>query len=176
MLNWLKIKPGKGTPETFFYLRVDDRLIHGQVVIGWGVGLDVNRLVLADDRLAASAAEREFYRQIIPETMGGTVVSLAEALELTGELRQPGRRAIVVVGRVEDAMRWVETGQHPDLLILGGLHSREGRERLTDYLYLTPQEIEQLREAAGRGVRVVCRDLPTSEGIDFLAALGQRPR
>ncbi|MBL8958762.1 MAG: PTS sugar transporter subunit IIB, partial [Gemmatimonadetes bacterium] len=49
--------------------RVDDRLIHGQVVVGWGQPLDVRAIVLVDDEVAASQWEQDLYRMGVPEEM-----------------------------------------------------------------------------------------------------------
>jgi mannose/fructose/N-acetylgalactosamine-specific phosphotransferase system component IIB len=49
--------------------RIDDRLIHGQVVVGWGQPLDVRFIVLVDDAVAASDWEKELYRMGVPPEM-----------------------------------------------------------------------------------------------------------
>src|SRR4051812_23393445 len=49
--------------------RIDDRLIHGQVVVGWGRPLDIRFIVLVDDEVAASEWEQELYRMGVPPEM-----------------------------------------------------------------------------------------------------------
>ena len=49
--------------------RIDDRLIHGQVVVGWGQPLDLGFIVLVDDEVAASDWEQELYRMGVPPEM-----------------------------------------------------------------------------------------------------------
>ncbi len=166
MLKWMK-RSAEDAGGSFLYLRVDDRLIHGQVVIGWGLTLDINCLVLAHDRIAANPAEKAFYLQIIPENMCGMIESVGEALLHTPAYRQPGIRCMIVVAAVQEAMRWVEANQFPDLLILGGIHAAPERSRFLDYLYLSTEEIELLSRAVQRGVKVICRDLPTSSYLGF---------
>ncbi len=48
--------------------RIDERLIHGQVVMGWGPQLDVEHYVVVDDELAASEWEQDLYRLGLPDT------------------------------------------------------------------------------------------------------------
>ncbi len=154
--------------DHFFYLRIDDRLIHGQVVIGWGHFLKIDRLILANDNIAGNASEREFYLQIIPESLGGAVLSVAEAIAEAKKGACRDRRCIVVVASVEDAMRWLEAGVYPDALILGGIRSSANRRRYLDYLFLSQEEIEKLSDATRSGLKIICRDLPTSSAYDFL--------
>ncbi|MBL8982847.1 MAG: PTS sugar transporter subunit IIB, partial [Gemmatimonadetes bacterium] len=60
--------------------RVDDRLIHGQVVVGWGQPLDVRSIVLVDDEVAASSWEQDLYRMGVPEEMEVAFASVADAI------------------------------------------------------------------------------------------------
>lgn len=154
--------------DHFFYLRIDDRLIHGQVVVGWGHSLKINRLILANDGIAGNASEKEFYLQIIPESLGGAVFSVAEAIEEVKKDTCRDRRCMVVVASVEDALRWLEAGVYPDALILGGIRASRNRKRFLDYLFLSEDEIEKLSDAARSGLKIICRDLPVGAAYDFL--------
>src|SRR5690606_7517584 len=59
--------------------RVDERLIHGQVVIGWGSQLKPGRYLVVDDAVAGSDWEQELYVLSLPEGTGAEFVSVAEA-------------------------------------------------------------------------------------------------
>jgi mannose/fructose/N-acetylgalactosamine-specific phosphotransferase system component IIB len=59
--------------------RVDDRLIHGQVVIGWGTPLGVDRIVLVDDQVSTSPWEQDLYRMAVSPEVDVRFVTIAEA-------------------------------------------------------------------------------------------------
>ena len=59
--------------------RIDDRLIHGQVVIGWGRPLDVGFIALVDDQVAASDWEQDLYRMGVPPEVEVFFASVIEA-------------------------------------------------------------------------------------------------
>lgn len=160
---WLK-KRGSESAETregFLYLRVDDRLIHGQVVIGWGEALCLNRLVLINDCIAADPAQKEFYLKIIPAPMHGAVISAAQAPREAEEIHSQSHRGLLVVATVTEALQLVGAGIVPDLINLGSLRAAAGRQRLVDYVYLTPSDLQALLALTKRGIRVNCQDLPT---------------
>ena len=64
--------------------RIDDRLIHGQVVVGWGQPLDVRFIVLVDDEVAASEWGQELYRMGSLPQMDVYFHSVAEGREVPG--------------------------------------------------------------------------------------------
>ncbi len=78
--------------------RIDDRLIHGQVVVGWGQPLDVKFIVLVDDAVAESDWEQELYRMGVPPEMEVRFHSVADAARLLDGYRTDGRAGIVLTG------------------------------------------------------------------------------
>ena len=71
--------------------RIDDRLIHGQVVVGWGQPLDLRFIVLVDDEVAASDWEQELYRMGVPPDMDVYFDAVESAATKLSSV--PGRRA-----------------------------------------------------------------------------------
>src|SRR2546430_8505615 len=61
--------------------RIDDRLIHGQVVVGWGQPLRVGFIVLVDDAVRASEWEQDLHRMGVPPQIEVVFASAAEAAE-----------------------------------------------------------------------------------------------
>src|SRR5688500_10595706 len=83
--------------------RIDDRLIHGQVVVGWGQPLDIGFLVLVDDLVASSDWEKELYRMAVPPEMEVLFASVDDAALHLGDYRSEERR--VGKGRRESRAR-----------------------------------------------------------------------
>ena len=76
-------------------VRVDDRLIHGQVVVGWVQALGVQRLVLVDDQVAANEWERELYRLSVPAGLAVEFASVDEATNRVEQWDQEPQRTIL---------------------------------------------------------------------------------
>src|SRR5207249_4404143 len=85
--------------------RVDDRLVHGQVVIGWGRPLGIDRIALVDEAVAASPFEQELYRMAVPPEMGIEFLNPAEAARRLPEWAQGPNRYLVLTGSVETMAR-----------------------------------------------------------------------
>jgi len=146
--------------------RVDERLIHGQVVVGWGGPLHADRMVVVDDTLAASSWEQELYCLGVPPEIEARFRSVEEARgEVEGWKADP-KRTIVLVRDVATARRLAESGALAgEEVNLGGIHHAEGRAQVLPYLHLRPAERAALHEIAELGATVAARDLPASRRV-----------
>ena len=89
--------------------RVDDRLIHGQVIVAWGARLRPARIWVVDDAAAADSWERELMGTIAPG-IEVRVVTVAEAAErYAAEAADPGG-AFLLVRDLETALALIEAG------------------------------------------------------------------
>ncbi len=132
-------------------LRVDDRLIHGQVVLGWGTALKPDRIVLADDAVASNEWERGLYAQGWPDVRI-TIVSVAEAARQLVAGVFDEERIILLVRNPRDVVALMDLGLSVAAVNVGGLHFREGREKLAEGVYVDAEERAALRELVKRGV------------------------
>ena len=146
--------------------RVDERLIHGQVVVGWGGPLHADRIVVVDDELAASPWEQELYCLGVPPEIEARFLSVADARGDLPAWKGDAKRTIVLVRDVATAGRMAAGGALAgEEVNLGGIHHAEGRDRILPYLHLRPEERAQLDAIAATGAEVSARDLPASKKV-----------
>ena len=156
-------------------LRVDERLIHGQVVVGWGGPLHAGHIVVVDDDIAGSPWEQELYCLGVPPEMEASFASVADARPRLAEWRAGARKVIVLVRDVATALRLAEGGLlRGDEVNLGGIHHAEGRERVLPYLHLSDGDRDTLRRIAGTGAVVSARDLPAGRRVPLEELLDGR--
>ncbi len=148
--------------------RIDERLIHGQVVIGWGHALRPDRYVIVDDELARSAWEQELYRLGAGEAEV-TFLSAAEARPRVAEWAAAPTRSVVLTRDVSTMRMLAEGGEMRGRVVnFGGLHPGPGREEVLTYLHLSPADLEDMRALSDAGVRLQARDLPDAPGVDLV--------
>ena len=144
--------------------RVDDRLVHGQVVLAWAGTLKVSRLLVADD----AAAQAPWERQLMQVSAGDLQVDVFPVAETAGRLLAENAKdgaAILLFRSPRAALAAILAGAVIEELNLGGLHHAPGREPVLDYLYLNQDDRDALRELEERGVRLSARDLPSSRPL-----------
>jgi PTS system mannose-specific IIB component/fructoselysine and glucoselysine-specific PTS system IIB component len=152
--------------------RIDDRLIHGQVVIGWGRPLGIDLIILVDDQVAGSAWEQELYRMAVAPEIDVRFVTVAQATAEMGDWQANGKRGLVLTGDLETmAALHAASPEAVHRINLGGIHHRPGRRERLPFVYLTDQELRALFALEEKGAVITAQDLPTSTPV-ALRSLG----
>lgn len=139
--------------------RVDDRLIHGQVLVAWGERLRPERIWVADEAVAASAWERELLADAAPGAEVRIVTVAEMAAAWAGEAAASGG-AFLLMRSLETALALVEAGAPIARLNLGGLHYAPGKSKVNEYIYLDESDRAHARTLLGRGVVLEVQDVP----------------
>ncbi|MFI5234077.1 MAG: PTS sugar transporter subunit IIB [Gemmatimonadales bacterium] len=145
--------------------RVDDRLVHGQVVIGWGRPLGLGFVVVVDPALAASEWEQELYRMGVPAEIDLEFCDVAEAVRRAPEWARRGGAGILLTGDIATMRALREAGFAIPKVNLGGIHSGPGRSERLPYLFLNAADLADLRRLEALGVTVAAQDVPTAPAI-----------
>jgi PTS system mannose-specific IIB component len=154
-------------------VRIDDRLLHGQVALGWRHRLDPRTFLIVDDEVAKDSLAIQLFEAALPE---GTELRISG---VAGFMDRPGRdaglaRTIILIRTLATMSRLAQAGFRPEEVNLGGLHHRAGSRRFLDYLYLTDGDIAIANRLMEEGIRLYAQDLPTSprRSVEELLATG----
>jgi PTS system mannose-specific IIB component/fructoselysine and glucoselysine-specific PTS system IIB component len=151
---------------TLVLCRIDDRLIHGQVLVGWGRPLEIGRIVLVDDAVAVSPMEQDLYRMAVTDGAAVEFLAPAQAGPRLAELAAGPERVLVLAGSVEVMAGLARFRPGVIRAInVGGIHDGPGRREYLRYVYLTPAELATLATLAREGVVVTAQDLPDARPV-----------
>ncbi len=153
--------------------RIDDRLIHGQVVVGWGQPLDVKFIVLVDDAVAASEWEQDLYRMGVPPDMDVRFHSTTDAAPLLDKYRTETRPGILLTGDIATMRALVDRGGVREVNV-GGIHHRTDRTQHLRYVFLSPAEEAELSELSTLGAVVTAQDVPAAKAVALAELLSAR--
>jgi mannose/fructose/N-acetylgalactosamine-specific phosphotransferase system component IIB len=151
-------------------VRIDDRLVHGQVLVAWAAALRPDRIVLANDAVALDPGRRALYAGMEDTDFAVSVWTLEEAARAMEFDPERGERVLVVVGSAADADRLSELGAPLRHLNIGGLHLGDAKREFLPYVFLSREDALHLRALLDRGVEIEARDLPGGRGVRLDAA------
>jgi PTS system mannose-specific IIB component/fructoselysine and glucoselysine-specific PTS system IIB component len=150
---------------TLALYRIDDRLIHGQVVVGWGQPLNASFIVLVDDEVSSSDWEQDLYRMGVPPQIEVIFASGDQAAAQLSAWEADERVGILLVGDIDTAVALAQRAPQVRSFNVGGVHHRTGRRERLRFVYLTDDEAAKLRQLAAGGVEVTAQDVPTARAI-----------
>lgn len=148
-------------------VRVDNRLVHGQVLEAWLPRLGARRLLVADDEAAASPLAQAAMTLAVPGEVAAEVRAV-DAVDWAALAAAP-ERVLVLFREVADLERAVGRGlgaaTPPDVNV-GNVHFGPGRRPITPSVFLRAEEVAALRRLAARGFRVEARAVPSDSATD----------
>jgi mannose/fructose/N-acetylgalactosamine-specific phosphotransferase system component IIB len=144
--------------------RIDDRLIHGQVVIAWGQRLAPRRIWVVDDAVASSAWETDLLRSAAPESEVRVSSIASAAAAYAGEAAAEGA-AFLLVRDLAAALALAEAGAAIPGWNVGGLHYAPGKTKVHESVYLDDSDRAMARALLARGVRLDVQDVPASRSV-----------
>ena len=155
-------------------LRIDDRLVHGQVVEGWLPHIQVDLVAVVSDAVASDEVQASLMKMAMPPSVGLLVLSVDAAAEALGAPRTAGRRILILVPSPAEALALLKDGVAVPRVNVGGLHYTVGKVQLGRALFLDEKDKDALKEIAARGVRLEGRALPADPEENLASILEGR--
>ncbi|MBQ4567201.1 MAG: PTS sugar transporter subunit IIB [Desulfovibrio sp.] len=139
------------------WFRIDNRLVHGQVIESWLPYTGARHLVVANDELAADSLRQQIISLAVPQRIQIHFVTLA-ALPKT--LTDCGEQCLVLFATCQDARRAADNGISMSILNMGNLHYGPEKQQLLPHVALSAQDREDLRCLCSKLVQLDFRCVP----------------
>lgn len=141
--------------------RIDNRLIHGQVLESWVPYIHANCIVVANDEAAGLTFQRLLMEAAVPRGIRVVIGTIEEVSRMfaAGELKVS--RVLLLFASSGDALQAYRNGVHFASLNLGNMHGGEGKRRLSCTIALDPADIGNLKSLEDAGVRIVSQCIPS---------------
>ncbi len=154
-------------------IRIDDRLIHGQVLVGWGSHYPLKRLIVGNDEIAENEWERNLLLMAVPQDIDGRILSLKDTVALLNEDNDVDGLTMVLLDSPGDLQKMLSLGLKPSSAInVGGIHFQEGRREYLPYIFLDDAEVESFRKMIDHDLIFECQDVPTGTKYDLQKLIG----
>ncbi|MCI0582025.1 MAG: PTS sugar transporter subunit IIB [Chloroflexi bacterium] len=151
-------------------VRVDDRLIHGQVVAIWLKALNAKRIVIIDDRTARDEFLREVITYAAPPGVTVEIHDLEAGTDRVRQLVDDPEPVFVLMRSPVTALRLLEAGVRFPVLNVGGIGAGPGRKPLYRNISASPEEMEAMRSIETMGTTVELRIVENDRPVAFRSA------
>jgi len=153
-------------------VRIDDRLIHGQVVVGWGKVLHPQRIALCSDEVANSDWQRTIYLSAVTEDMEASVLTVDDTVRAFMNHEFDDERLILLADSPKAIVSLVERKVPIKSINVGGMHFKPGKMQIASFIFMDDDDIESFRVLHSKGITLEGRDVPTCAPIDIARVLG----
>lgn len=140
--------------------RIDDRLIHGQVVTGW-LGLrNANSILIVDDAVATNPMMLDIFRFAAPPGVKLEAATIEKGSERLSKLEQGNDRIMLLVKFPGTFLKLLESGYKPADINYGAMAHKANSKNIAPNCDLTPQEIEDTEKLYQSGIRIWIQLVP----------------
>ncbi len=141
--------------------RIDNRLIHGQVIEAWVPSVRADCIVVANDQVAQHPFQRVLMAAAVPKGIRVEISPLEEVASVLGSDACHSCRVLLLFASSQDALKAHRAGVDFSELNLGNMHAGEGKLRYTCTIALDPDDIENLGRLEEDGVEIVSQCIPS---------------
>ena len=151
----------------FINIRIDDRLIHGQVANRWATGLNASRIMVIDDKVANDQVQKAALRMAAPAGIATSIITEEKAITNIKAGKYENQRVLLVVKRPAVLLHLVEAGLPIDKINIGNMSNRPETKQVKKSVSLTEQEIEDIRALLAKGVQVTAVMVPDDPDVSI---------
>lgn len=161
MKNFRQIKFG-GRMKNIVLTRIDDRLLHGQVVVSWIPALKINEVLIVDDEYAQDDFMAGLIIESAPENLTVNVLSVSDAAKYINS--DDNINNLLILSRnVENIYKLIELDVHINTVNVGCLGYSEGRKKIINALHMSDAEMAIVKKIEGKGISVEIQMLPSDK-------------
>ena len=149
------------------HVRVDNRLVHGQILEAWIPYLRASCIIVVDDHVAADYFCESVIRMAVPREVEVIICSVKEFAETYSFHQGSGQKTIVLFSKISDALMAYHLGFRFDRLNIGNVYNEECKRRCTASVLLSEGDIRDLSSLRAEGVQIDLQPVPREKPVDY---------
>jgi len=150
------------------HIRIDDRLIHGQVAMIWTGSLSATRIMVVDDDASKSELVKMSLKLATPSGVSLSVLTIDKAASRILDGAYEGQRVLLVIKSPENLLKLIKAGVMISHANIGNLSTKEPYMRYSDTVSMTESQIETCKQLRKLDVQLTMQLLPTHETSEII--------
>ncbi|WP_145496426.1 PTS mannose transporter subunit IIAB [Yersinia bercovieri] len=152
----------------FGLVRIDDRLIHGQVATRWTKETNVSRIIVVSDEVAADKMRSTLLKQVAPPGVTAHVVDVEKAIRVYNNPKYAKDRVMLLFTNPTDVVRLVEAGVDIKSVNIGGMAFRQGKTQVNNAVSVDEKDIEAFNKLNARGIELEVRKVSSDSRLKMM--------
>lgn len=152
-------------------VRIDERLIHGQVAIYWTNSLNATRIMVIDDAASKNDIQKMALKMAAPANVKLSILGAKRAVERLSEEAYPNERLFVVCKNPKTLVECLEYGYDFGRVNVGNMSSKHGSTQVKRTVGVTAEDVKNFRFLDSKGVQFYAQMVPADEPVEFMPLL-----
>lgn len=152
-------------------VRIDDRLIHGQIATQWLKSTHANKVLIVDDALPGNAIQVRILKAAAPAGIKVVIRNVEDGIAFCKKDPREGEKVLVLVKVPEVIEKMIDGGIPLPTVILGGMGIRDGRTRINKNISASESEIECMKRIVAKGTEILYQLVPSDMPQNFRSVL-----
>ncbi|TDQ57731.1 PTS system mannose-specific IIB component [Mesocricetibacter intestinalis] len=148
-------------------LRIDSRLIHGQVVTSWAKAVKCEAIFAVSDEVASDDLRRDLLLQVAPENLKCYVIPVEKAIKVYHNPKYAGKNILWLVTCPADILRLIEGGVKVEAVNVGGMTYKEGNKLLSDAVAVSKADVEAFNKLLELGVHLSLQQVANNPKVEI---------
>lgn len=156
--------------------RIDDRLIHGQIVTKWIKDAAAKMIMVVDDKAAGDKTQQMILKFAVPSGIKLEILTKQDAVTRVSE-DKTNTNVLMLVRNPKEANALVEMGLKVDTIIIGNISnskSEVGRTKLLDYIYVEPADVDAIRSLDSKGIKLEVKAVPEEKAKNPIELINKK--
>lgn len=149
------------------HVRMDNRLIHGQILVSWNAEFKIDHIIVTNDKVAADPLQVTLLKAVAPIGAKVSVLSIKDCVEYCNRPAADKENIFIIAKFPEDGLALVEEGLGMPVLNLGNQAFVRGSKKLSNTVYLTESGVKALKSLHDKGIRITCRMMPADGDKEY---------
>lgn len=150
--------------------RIDDRLIHGQIISAWISALEVDTIVVADDKVVKDELQKMMLRMATPSNIKLKILGVKDAAPYLSDEKNNGRVLVLVKG-VEQILMLVKEGVSVKSINIGNMSMDPKKKKIYKSIWVGDDDIKHLEELNSMGIELEVRVIPDDKRIPMFSLI-----
>lgn len=149
------------------HVRVDTRLLHGQVATTWTKTVSPDRIIVVSDGVAHDQLRKTMIEQAAPPGVPANVVPISKMIEVTKDPRFGATKAFLLFETPQDLLKCIEGGVDIKNVNIGSMAHSVGKVVVTNAIAMDNADVETLETLHAKGVALEARKVPSDSPVSY---------
>ena len=155
----------------YAHVRIDTRLLHGQVATAWTKSVNPTRIIVVSDGVAHDELRKTMIEQAAPPGVPANVVPISKMIQVARDPRFGDTRALLLFETPQDLLRAIEGGVDIKKVNLGSMAHSVGKVVVTNAVAMGDDDVKTIEELISKGIEFDVRKVPADSPEDINAML-----